>query len=151
MSEDVPTQWVDGPTVATWLGLTERHARRLLADGVLPKRKRKLWDLQGSVLGYIRHLQGLARRNGLGQGESDDTLDADPDAMPVEQRLKYWQAVRQRQASAEHLQEVADTLAEEHRRQAGEAVQTIRAAIEAANLPPETLEALRAAVTHITP
>ncbi len=144
-------QTVTTAELCSLLDLDRSSLSRLAADGVLPKRRRDRWPAASCVRSYVQYLHGLTKRTGNGNLAAADDLpcgpDVDPDTLPVGARLRYWQAVRARQQSMEHLQEVIDELAEEYRRQTGEAVQKIRTAIEAAGLTPEQLETIRAAVT----
>jgi len=143
-------------TVADWIGLSQGGAgkardRGRLVAGDQPGRYR----LRESVRAYCGELRERSAALGDGnlrqlqeQTHPDWADTEDPDAMPVDQRLKYWQAVRQRQAAQEHVAELAEEFAAEYHRQAGEAMRTIREAIEAAGLSDVQLDAIRAAVTR---
>ena len=85
----------DTKTLADWLCLSERQIYRLTTDGVLPKAKRRERDLKASVQGYVRHMQSIVQAAGRGQAHAVSAgASDDPDSLSVDERVKYWQAVR---------------------------------------------------------
>ena len=49
--------------VALWLGLTERRVRQLRDEGVIEEYKPGLYDLQPTVLRYIRYVGGAGKES----------------------------------------------------------------------------------------
>jgi phage terminase Nu1 subunit (DNA packaging protein) len=49
--------------VATWLGLTERRVRQLRDEGVIEEYSPGLYDLQSTVLKYIKYLGGTGKES----------------------------------------------------------------------------------------
>ena len=46
-------------TIADMLGITDRHLRRLVTEGIVPKATHGRYPLRGCVHGYVRYLQAL--------------------------------------------------------------------------------------------
>ena len=49
--------------VAQWIGLTERRVRQLRDEGVIEEYKPGLYDLQPTVLRYIRYVGGAGKES----------------------------------------------------------------------------------------
>jgi phage terminase Nu1 subunit (DNA packaging protein) len=61
----------DAATIAKLFDLSERHVRRLAADGIIPKTAHGQYELVGSIRGYIKYLTDRAVL-GAAAGGTDD-------------------------------------------------------------------------------
>jgi hypothetical protein len=68
--------------IARLFNVSDRHVRRLAAEGIIPKAARNQYPLAGAVRGYITYLQGLV--DGIGSN--------DPDRLPPFQRRAHYQS-----------------------------------------------------------
>jgi phage terminase Nu1 subunit (DNA packaging protein) len=62
MKTRIETITVSASELAAVLALSQRHVRRLSADGVLPKPAKGKWPLAEAVASYVKHLKGRAEK-----------------------------------------------------------------------------------------
>lgn len=88
MSEEAGV--VTAETAAKLLMLTDRHLRRLVADGWVQKTPEGRYTIVGSVQGYIRYLKDEARR---GSKSAANNRTADARAREIELRISQKERV----------------------------------------------------------
>ncbi|MDB5596256.1 MAG: hypothetical protein JWM36_3217 [Hyphomicrobiales bacterium] len=62
MTKINPSTEISGRRLAQILGLTAARVRQLASDGVIPRKGRDLFDLEGAIAGYVGFLKADQRR-----------------------------------------------------------------------------------------